>query len=805
MLDIRFATRMAVRALRGAPLVSLLAVLCIGLGIGAVTTIYSTASAFTFHPLPQLVEPDRLLFVADGPAQAPERESNVAPATFTDIASLRVFSAAAAVSGFGANLTGVELPERVTAMRVSADFFRLTGRSPRLGRTFRADEMVPGADRVVVLSHGLWQSHFGADPTVVGRAIRLNGEAWSVVGVMQPDFAFPAGVELWAPLALTPAEAADRTGRSLNMLARLAPGVTAQQAEAAVQALGARLAAAWPGAYQGRVLYTRPAEAFFGSGPRPFMLVLLGAVAFLLLIACANVANLLLVRATGRRRETGIRVALGASRGRLVAQLLAESLLLALAGGAVGVLLAYWGTRGVAATVPADVQRYLPGFGLIRLDARAFAVAAIVSMVSGVLFGLAPALAGSRVDVVTTLKDAGTGGSRRLGARRLRAALVVGEIALALMLVAGAGLMVATFRRLSVAYPGFRTERVLTAAVSLPASDYATDSVVTRFWDRLREAAAALPGVEAAELTTVLPMTWSDQRAAFYSETERPERVEDAPVAGFRRVSPGYLPSLTVPLASGRFLAAGDRQDAPAVSVLSESAARRFFPAGGAVGRRLVRGNRSMEVVGVVGDVRGNPLTADAPLDVVYVPLPQWPARTAYLVLPTRGDPGSLTLPLQAAIGRLDPRLAAGEVTPMNRVVATVTSPQSATAQMLAVSAIIALILAAVGIYGVMSYAVARRTRELGVRAALGASRGGVVRLVVGGAARLALTGVIIGLVGALALGRGMEAILFDTSPSDPRVLGAAALLLGVVALVAGYLPARRAAAVDPIVALRNE
>jgi predicted permease len=326
-----------------------------------------------------------------------------------------------------------------------------------------------------------------------------------------------------------------------------------------------------------------------------------------------------------------------------------------------------------------------------------------------------------------------------------------------------------------------------------------------RFWDRLRDATAALPGVEAAELTTVLPMTWNDQRASFYSETERPERLENAPVAGFRRVSPGYHEGLEVPLKTGRFLAITDRQDGPAVAVLSESAARRFFPGGDAVGRRLVRGDRLMEVVGIVGDVRGNPLTADAPLDVVYVPLAQWPARTAYLVVATRGNPASVAPALQAAIGQLDPRLAAGEIASMEQVVTTVTAPQSATMQMLAVSAIIALVMAAVGTYGVMSYAVARRTRELGVRVALGATHRGVVRLVVGGAARMALAGVGIGLVGALALGRGMQGILVDTSPSDPRVLGAAAILLGVVALVAGYLPARRAASVDPIIALRND
>ena len=535
------------------------------------------------------------------------------------------------------------------------------------------------------------------------------------------------------------------------------------------------------------------------------MLVLLAAVAFLLLIACANVANLLLARATGRRRETGVRVALGASRGRLAAQFLIESLLISLAGGVVGVVFAWWGTHASAATVPLEVQQYIPGFGAIRLDARALVVAAVVSVLSGVLFGLVPALAGSKVDVVTALKDAGRGESRRSASRRLRAALVVGEIALALMLVDGAALMVTTFRRLSVSYPGFRTDHVLTGVVTIPEADYARDSAVVQFWERLREATAALFGVEASELTTVLPMTWDDHRARFYAETERPERPENIPVAGFRRVSPGYLQAIEVGLVGGRPLAATDAQDRPAVAVISQSAARRFFPNGDALGRRLVTGTRAMEVVGIVRDVRANPLTSDAPLDVVYVPLAQWATHTAYVVLRTQQDPASLVPALQAAIGRIDARLAAGDVATMERVVETVTSPQSATAQMLLASAIIALILAAVGTYGVMSYVVARRTHEMGLRVALGAARRDVMRLVVGGAARLAVVGVAIGVLGALGLGRGMQAILFDTSPSDPRVLAGAAALLGAVALIAGYLPARRAAATDPTVALRSD
>lgn len=805
MLDPRFTLRLALRALRAAPLVSVLAILCIGLGIGGVTTVYSTASAFTFHPLPQFVEPHRLVMVADAPAQSPTAGSTVAAGTFTDLASLKEFTDFAALTDFIANIAGDDLPERVIGGRVSAGFFPLAGRAPMLGRVFRPDEMQPGADRVVVLAHGLWQRRFAGDPAIVNRTVRINGEAWMVIGVMPEDFVFPAGRQLWVPLALSPAEAIDRGTRSLFVMGRLAPGVSVERAELAVRSLGARLAADWPEAYRDRVLHAQSAEAVFGEGPRPFMIVLLAAVAFQLLIACANVANLLLARATGRRRETGVRIALGATRARLVGQHLTESLLLALSGGILGVLLAWWGIRATAATVPVEVQQYIPGFGAIHLDVRALLVAAVVSMVAGVVFGLAPALAGSRVDVVASLKDAGRGESRRSALRRLRSILVVGEIALALMLVAGAALMVSTFRRLSVAYPGFRTEQILTAAVTLPQADYPNDSSVMRFWDRLREATAALPGVEAAELTTVLPMTWNEQRAQFYAENERPERPDDVPSSGIRRVSPAYLQSLDVALLRGRWFAATDGQEAPGVAIVSERAAQRYFPRGDAVGRRLVRRDRPLEVIGVVRDVRANPLTSDEPLDVVYVPLAQWVTGTASLVIRTRQDPASLAPALQATVARIDARLAAGDVAPMERVVATVTSPQSATAQMLMASAFIALVMATVGTYGVMSYVVGRRAHEMGVRIALGATRGDLVRLVVGGVSRLALMGVVIGVLGALALGRGMRAILFDTSPADPLVLGGAAVLLALIAMAAGYFPARRAAAVSPLVALRSD
>ncbi len=799
--DIRFA----VRALRGSPLVSILAIACIGLGIGAVTTVYSTASAFTFRPLPQLVDAGDLALVAETPASDLSRGFTVTPGTFRDLRTLGELSAVGAFAYWTANIAGFDVPERAGAARVSADFFKVTGRTVALGRPFAADDFL--ADRrVVVLSYGLWQRRFGGDSDLVGATVRINGEGHQVIGVMPADFVFPTGAQLWAPLALSPAAAADRTTRSLFVLARRARGVSLERAAAAVTVLGDRIAADYPDTHKGWVLRTQDAEEFFGAGPRPFMLVMLAAVAFLLLIACANVANLLLVRATARRREMGLRVALGATRGRLVGQLLTESMLLALAGGVAGIAFAWWGIRGTAATVPIEVQQYIPGFGAIILDFRALLVASVVSMLAGVAFGLVPALSGSAVDVNSALKDAGRSESARSRMRMLRSGLVVGEIALALMLVSGAALMATTFRRVSVADPGFRTANVLTATITLPETDYADDSAMVRFWGRLRESLAAEPGVSAAEITSVLPMSFNEQRTRLYPEDQKPDRPEDAPAGGFRRVSSGYLGALGVPQLRGRLFTDADRGGSQLVVVLSESAARRLFPDREAVGRRLVIRDRVVTVIGVVRDVRANPLMSDSPTSVVYVPIAQWPSRTASVVLRvTSGDPTAQAPALQRVVGRQDARLAAGEVMTMRRVVQMVTSPQAGTAKVLLTSAFIALLMAAVGTYGVMAYAVARRTQEIGVRVALGATAGMVVRLVMGGAARLAAMGVALGLLGAVALGRSMQAILVDTNPADPAILAGAAALLGAIALLAGWLPARRATRVNPVTALRAD
>jgi len=798
--DLRFA----VRALVGAPLVSALGIACIGLGIGAVTTVYSTASAFTFRPLPQLTDAGELMLVAETPASDLRRGFSITPGTLEDLRGLREFTAVSAFTGWTANIAGFDIPERVGGGRVSIDFFRMAGRTTALGRPFTVDDFQEDR-RVVVLSHGLWQRRFGGAASVIGATVRINGEGYQVIGVMPADFVFPAGTHLWAPLVLSPAAAVDRTTRSLFVIARRAPNVSAEQAMAAVKVLGDRIATDHADTHKDWVLRAQSGEEFFGSGPRPFMLVMLTAVGFLLLIACANVANLLLVRATARRREMGLRVALGATRPRLVVQLLTESMILAFAGGLAGVALAWFGIKGTAATVPLEVQQYIPGFGAIVLELPALIVAGVVSTLAGVVFGIIPALSGSSVDVNSALKDAGKSESKHSPLRALRSALVVGEIALALMLVAGAALMAATFQRVSHGDPGFRTAGVLTGTITLPETDYPDDSATVRFWDRLRESLAAQPGVSHAEVTSVLPMSFNDARTRLYPENEKPDRPEDAPVAGFRRVSAGYLSALGVSQVRGRTFTDADRSGAQLVVVLSETVARRLLR-GEAVGQRLVIRDRVAEVVGVVRDVRANPLTSESPTAVVYVPIAQWPVRTASVVLRvTSGDATAQAATLQRVIARQDARLAAGEVLTMRRVVETVVSPQTGTAKVLLGAAFIALLMAAVGTYGVMAYAVARRTQEIGVRVALGATSGMVQRLVLGGTARLAGIGVTLGLLGAVGLGRSMRAILVDTDPTDPIILGGAAALLGMIALFAGWIPARRATRVNPVTALRTE
>jgi len=800
--DLRFA----IRTLRRTPGLAVLAVLCMGLGIGAVSSMYSTAIVFTFRPLPQVRDAGRLMHVWEGPASSPGRNDGVSAGVLRDLRTLKVFSAVTAMQYWSANITGIDVPERVRAARVTANALHALGRRPLLGRDFSAADDELGAGRIVLLGFGLWQRRFGGDSGIVGRVVRINGEGYTVAGVMPEDFTFPAGVQLWAPLALSPDAWANRADRDVFALARLAPGSGPRQAEAAVEALGGRLASAYPATSSDWVMRAEAAEQYFGAGPRPFMVVLLAAGAFVLLIACANVANLLLARATARRRELAVRIALGASRSRIVRQQLTESVLIALAGGALGILLALWSLSALGTSVPVEVRAFIPGFGELHLSLRALVVTILISLGSGMLFGMVPAVTAARVDVQGSLKEGARGEVGGAHSGKLRNALVVAEVSLALVLLVGAAQTLTTFRRLALTDPGFRTDGILTMSVTLPAADYPKDSSVAQFYRTLEDRVTSLPGVTAVGATTILPLSWNEYRAGVEVVDRPPARPEDQPRVGVRFVSPGYFGTLGIPLARGRALTPGDGSDAPPVAVVSDAAARLLWPGDNPLGKQFeILSDLKVEVVGVAGNVRANPLMGGDTRLVVYLPERQRPSRTMTLVVRASGDPNALARLVQREIGSLDSRLAAGDILPMRRVIASALSPQSATAQSMAVTALVALLLACVGIYGVMAYSVAQRTQEIGVRVALGATAPEILRLVLRRAAGLALAGVVIGIGGVVLMGRVLQAILVDTRATDPVAIGGVAVVLGLVVLAACYVPARRATRVDPVIALRAE
>ncbi|HET7251059.1 MAG TPA: ABC transporter permease [Gemmatimonadales bacterium] len=802
LLDVRYA----VRGLRKAPGLALLAILCMGLGLASVTVMFSTADTFSFRPLPQVRDAGRVMHVWEAPADAPAREAGMAPAAYRDARALPEFSDLTAQRGWSANISGIDVPERVGAALVSANFLRAIGRAPALGRDFTPADDESGAGHVVILTHGLWQRRFGGDSDLVGRAVRINGEPYTVVGVLPQDFVFPPGAELLAPLAFTPDDWAMRRGQGVFVLGRLARGVTPSRAAAAVAQLGARLSADFPATNAKRVMLAEPAEPYFGQGPRPFMMVLLAAGAFVLLIACANVANLLLARATGRRRELAVRLAMGAPRARLVREQLAESVLISVAGGVLGMFGTLAGLHAMATSVPVEVQRFIPGFGELRLDGRALGVAALATFGAGLLSGVVPALGIFRVDIQRVLREGGRGEAGDARSGRVRSALVVLEVALSLLLLVGATQTMDTFRRLALTNPGFRSGDVLTLSVTLPARDYPQDSAVDHFYQTLQDRIGALPGVLAVGSTTILPLSWYESSASVDVEGHPLVRREDAPVVGWRRVSPGYLETLAIPLVTGRTMATTDRMSTAPVAVVSERAARLLWPGEDALGKRFrADSGQWIEVVGVVRDVRGNPLMGRDVGAAVYVSNRQWPARILSFVVRSAGDPAALARPIQQAINAIDSRLAAGDVAPMPRVVAAALSPQSATARTLVVTALVALLMACVGTYGVMTYNVSQRTQEIGVRIALGATPGGVLRLVLGGTAKLAGIGIAIGLALVVAMSRGLQAILVGTTATDPLALSAVALALVTVTAASSWIPARRATRVDPMEALRAE
>jgi putative ABC transport system permease protein len=736
----------------------------------------------------------------------------MAPANYVDLVKRnRSFSELAAFSNIDANLTGIDEPERVNGFRVTPSYFRVLGIAPSIGRIFTDDDArYTDSPNVVILSDGLWRRRFGADPSVLGRTVRINDVPRTIVGVMPSGFVFPPGAELWTPLSVDGVFGRERDGRTLRgVLARLRPEVSLAQARADVHGIMQSLQREHPEEDAKWDMRVEPANTFYGRHPRPFMLADLTAVTLVLLIACANVANLLLARATTRSREIAVRVALGASRTRVVRQHLAESLILAFAGAALGIIIAVWGIEAVRAFLPNELALLNPGWTRMALNGEVLAFTAAVSIVTALVVGVVPALVASGADPRHALNDGGRSSAGRSRAR-LRGLLVSAETALALSLVAGTIMTVRGFRSLVRENPGYRADHALTMQLTAPIARYATTAAADAMYERVLAAVRNVPGVEAAALSTHLPPEWGSRQGRIYLEGEaKPTRSDPARTPRWAMVTPDYFRAMDIPLLSGRTFTTHDDSTSPSAIVVSESMARSYWPGQSAIGKRI--GSASSDttmstVIGVVADVRFNPNSGTALAPTYYVAASQsHPWRTMSLVIRTRGDPASITRGITSAITSVAPAVAPGSVLTLDHLYASSLSPQRLSSEMMTVFALVALFLAAVGIHGVMSYTVAQRSHEIGVRAALGARPADVIRGVLGTAARFVLLGVALGIAGAMAMTRGLAHLLTQLAPNDPVALGGAVVVLVLAALAGSYGSARRALRVNPAVALRGE
>jgi putative ABC transport system permease protein len=801
--DVRYAARVLARQ----PGFTLVAVLALALGVGANTAIFSVVKAVLLKPLPY-PESDRLVWLREvNPANNIPDEPASAP-NFNDWRTdARTLDGVAAYSETALTMTGDGEPERIPAAATSANFFRVLGVAPALGRDFLAEEETQGKNRVVVISHGLWRRRFGASPNVIGQALTFGGNQFTVVGVAPPDFKNPVPgakpAEAWFPLAFN-FDPSRRRSDFLSVFARLKQGATVEQARAELEGVGARLARDYPATNTGWSVSLVPLREKVVGDVRLALLVLMGVVGFLLLIACANVANLLLARATSRRQEIAVRSALGAGRRRLVRQFLTESVLLALAGGALGLLFAWWGVELLVSLSPGNIPR----LDEVGLDRSVLLFTFGVSLLTGVVFGLLPALQASKTDLASSLKEGGSrGATAGAGASRLRNVLVVSEIAIAVVLLAGAGLMIRSFEAIRDVDPGFRPDRTLTSDFSLPAAKYKEDAQVTSFFEQLGARAAAMPGVERVGLVSNIPFSGGDI-AGFVIDGRPeppPEQVLDAE---YRVVSPDYFDVMGIPVVRGQLFTERDRAGSPAATVINETMARRYWPGEDPIGKRINLGDPSSSpwrtIVGVVRDIRNESLDKE-PYPQMYAPLAQFPRRQMTLVARTSGEPSALVPALRRDLSSLDKDLPLYNVRTMEQVLADSISRRRFQMLLITAFAGVGLLLAAVGIYGVISYSVAQRRHEIGVRMALGARATDILRLVVGQGLGLALAGVGCGLVAAFALTRVMASLLYGVSATDPVTFASVSLALLGVALAACLVPARRATKVDPMVALRYE
>ncbi len=799
--------RYAVRTMLNKPGFTLIAIMTLAIGIGASAAIFTVVDAALLRGLPYK-SPERLYHLWESTPQKEFAQREFSYPDYQDYQKNQVLEGVAAYTGGGAIMSGRGEPERVLAPAASANFFSLLGVEPLIGRTFQSGEDKPGAPRVTVLTYGMWQRRFGGDKNILGQSLTLNGDSYTIIGVLPAGFQFALrSADLWRPYQPTEAQLTRRFLHGTNLIGRLKPEVSPQQAQTELSVIASRIEQENKQSHAGTSLKFIPLQEQVVGPVKPILLVLLAAVGFVMLIACANVASLLLTRSLARQKEVAIRTALGASRWRVIRQLLTESILLSLAGGVLGVLIAYWGVGGLVAALPETQLNALPFLKSLHLDASILAFSFGLSLVTGIVFGLAPALQSSRLDLNEVLKEGGRSSAGGAG-HRLRSVLVTSEIALAVVLLVGAGLMMKSLLRLLQSNVGFNPQNVLTMTVVLPPGKYTDAARQISFHEQLKERVQSLPGVSGVGTVDNLPLQGGNT-TRFSVEGDPIPAPGQAIEANFRVVSESYFQTLGVPLTAGRMFDARDKANAPGVVIIGKSLADRVFAGRDPIGRKLVFTSSqapSVQIVGVVGDVKIGGLD-EAIRPVIYFAYPQNPALGTNLVVRTDADPTALAAAIRNETRTLEPDIAIFNVRAMEELIST--SPAAFMrrfpALIISIFAGVALLLASVGIYGVVSYSVSQQTHYIGVRMALGAQASDILRMVLKQGLTLALAGMAVGVVAALGLMRLLRSLLFEVQTTDATTFALVLATLFIVALLACYIPARRATKVDPLVALRYE
>jgi putative ABC transport system permease protein len=809
--DIRFGIRSLIKR----PGFTSIAVITLALGIGANTAIFSVVNATLLRPLP-FKDPERIVMMwgyLPKLAQTSEKLPSSAANYLGLVKQTQTLQELAAFRQWSWQLTHAGDPEQLQGVRVSANFFAALGASPALGQTFTPEQDQEGAAPVAIISHRFWQREFAADRNVLGKNLTLDGHTVTVVGVMPRDFEFPGGAnmvpglqfatrnDIWRPLAMTAQERNNQGSLNLAVLGRLKPGITINQAENELRSIETSL----PLGTIGYTVNLVPLQKQMVGNIQRLLLVLLGTVVFVLLIACANVANLLLARASSRQKEMAIRGALGAGRWRIIRQLLTESMLLSLLGGLLGSLLAIWGTPLLVSLIPDKVPRIHE----ISVDLRVLGFALLISIITGIVFGLTPALQASRIDLNQSLKESARGTTGGLRQNRLRAFLIVSEVSLAVVLMIGASLLIKSFVRLLDVKPGFDPSHALTMEVSLPTlppSKYANDQEQAAFFQQVLDQLNHSPGVTAAGAVLSLPLTGAEESTDLFIEGRPRLTADQRAQADYTVVTPDYFRALQIPLLKGRQFTDRDSKDAPGVIIINDALAHRYWPDTDPLGQRLTVGfeQSPREIIGVVTSVKQLTLSAVA-LPTMYLPQLQRPAGDMTIVIRGNGDPMSLGALARAQIHSVDPTIPVTNIRTMDEIFSASVAQQRFSMLLVGVFGALAVALAAIGIYGVMGYAVTQRKHEIAVRMALGAKTNQVLRLILKDGLVLASLGVVIGLAGAFALTRLMSSLLFDVKPTDAQTFIAVSALLIFVALLACFIPARRASKVDPLIALRSE